>query len=76
MGFNRSDDEILQCIGSVFMLQQQTISLLDAAKQIQAIANTTGDEQFIETANEFIETANEFAKNARKLAAISFGETE
>ena len=49
------------------MLQQQTISLLDAAKQIQAIANTTGDEQFIETANEFIETA-------QKLAAISFGE--
>ena len=69
MGFNRSDDEILQCIGSIFMLQQQTISLLDAAKQIQAIVNTTGDEQFIEI-------ANEFAENARKLAAISFGETE
>lgn len=67
MESNQIDEEVMRCLGDFLLLQQQTTRLLDAATQVQLIANSTGDEQFMES-------AAEFAENARKLAAISFGE--
>ena len=67
MESNQIDEEVMRCLGAFLMLQQQTTRLLDAATQVQLIANSTGDEQLMES-------AAEFAENVRKLAAISFGE--
>lgn len=67
MESNQTHEEVMRCLGALLLLQRQTTSLLDAATQVQLIASSTGDAQFMES-------AAEFAENARKLAAISFGE--